>query len=386
MKSGAIISFNAGITLGLVAVAGKWGANVDVFNFEKVEIRFFALACLVVLCILYKATIGRSRSYHLVGWTSLMLMIGYFMLSLSWSNLEPNNLSKAVDLSVLAVILISLRVSKVQGSETFLKGFWFSVVLLATILSFFGSTEENELQRMQSFGGGAITFGRIMALAIFGCFCLFYRRSRYVFYLLALYFSTYIMLSGARGVMLATIIPLAWMLLSDIRLKAIFSLFLALALAAIYMPNIPIVGEALELFDRRVVDLTFGRGHDAGRSILYFDALEQWKLEPILGIGLGDYEWKWFTYPHNIFLEIASEGGTLGLLLFLTYFWNVRRAFFVNAMASDGERACALAMIFILISAQFSGGLYDSRLIFLLPIMCISVSALPESIHIKAKR
>ena len=60
------------------------------------------------------------------------------------------------------------------------------------------------------------------------------------------------------------------------------------------------------------------------REYLMPKALQIWLEYPILGIGVGDFSiaaglGDLSEYPHNIFLEILSETGMVGLVLFVLF-------------------------------------------------------------------
>jgi O-antigen ligase len=92
--------------------------------------------------------------------------------------------------------------------------------------------------------------------------------------------------------------------------------------------------------------------------------------DPLIGAGLSAFSIRTGdVYPHNVFLEIFAEGGCIGLLLFLAMlgatglmFWQHRDTLNTAAVA---------AFVLILVASQFSGDLYDSRGLFLFPILAI---------------
>jgi len=66
------------------------------------------------------------------------------------------------------------------------------------------------------------------------------------------------------------------------------------------------------------------------RLFQWIVAFETWIMEPIKGVGFGGYAFALFgidirMYPHNILLELLSEGGIVGLLFFsglIILIWN----------------------------------------------------------------
>ena len=57
---------------------------------------------------------------------------------------------------------------------------------------------------------------------------------------------------------------------------------------------------------------------DRGRQFLFYDSLVIIKTHPFLGVGLGGFRFiTGETWPHNFFLELLSETGWVGTLVFL---------------------------------------------------------------------
>ena len=80
------------------------------------------------------------------------------------------------------------------------------------------------------------------------------------------------------------------------------------------------------------------------------------------GGGLGSFRGlRYGVYPHNIFLEVLSEGGVAGVALLLLVLWRFERVYWQNKKP-DG--AATAAFVLILVNTQFSGDLYDSRSLF----------------------
>jgi O-antigen ligase len=104
----------------------------------------------------------------------------------------------------------------------------------------------------------------------------------------------------------------------------------------------------------------------------YAEAIEIWHEEPLLGAGTGS--WPLLTgrgdrtiYPHNLFLELGSENGLVGVLLFLALLWVALRPVSVARLRRDPQALCAL-MVFtnlFLISMEASD-LPGSRAMFMM--------------------
>jgi O-antigen ligase len=97
---------------------------------------------------------------------------------------------------------------------------------------------------------------------------------------------------------------------------------------------------------------------------------------PLLGVGTGGwpvavYGLDMRTYPHNFFVEIASEHGVVvtGLLI-AVFVGMVARWVPAYRRAQDDDRALlALTLVlfvYLLVNVQISGDLIDNRLIWIL--------------------
>lgn len=97
---------------------------------------------------------------------------------------------------------------------------------------------------------------------------------------------------------------------------------------------------------------------DTGRLPLYRTALETFFRSPALGAGTGSFAAlapvSGVAYPHNIFLELASELGVMGLVFSLgLVFAPLGRFVFGRQPAGDATLAGAL-MIYCLVNAMVS--------------------------------
>lgn len=87
--------------------------------------------------------------------------------------------------------------------------------------------------------------------------------------------------------------------------------------------------------------------------------------KPILGWELGSFgQVSYLEYPHNLYLEIMSETGTLGLLCVAWMTYRLAREVKRSPSPTGVGWSMILCTLFILGAAQFSGDLYDSRLFF----------------------
>lgn len=61
----------------------------------------------------------------------------------------------------------------------------------------------------------------------------------------------------------------------------------------------------------------------SGRNIIYSNAIELGNQNWLLGNGIGKFRYIYETYPHNIFLEIYVQFGSLGIIILCYFFYKV---------------------------------------------------------------
>lgn len=111
------------------------------------------------------------------------------------------------------------------------------------------------------------------------------------------------------------------------------------------------------------------------RLVFVAKALEQFRLSPIVGHGLGTFhiyavnpltlESEFFGFPHNLPAEIAAEGGLVGLLFFGLSILAVCAAALQSAAPIAVRVTLAGITLFFLIATLFGGDIYLARMIWL---------------------
>jgi hypothetical protein len=85
---------------------------------------------------------------------------------------------------------------------------------------------------------------------------------------------------------------------------------------------------------------------------------------------LGDIS----LHPHNIFLEVLSETGIIGFVLFVAFLYCVFKRFNLVSLLSSPERtSLALLTIFSFLNAQKTGDLHDNLLLFVTLSLCAAI-------------
>ncbi len=127
------------------------------------------------------------------------------------------------------------------------------------------------------------------------------------------------------------------------------------------------VGRALDRWNY----LNLDAGTDVGRLMLYDVSLREFLHRPWCGVGFGafsDASGLWdYRHPHNMFLEIASELGVLGLVPFLLYMFLWRRHYRATEVKNDPLRlSLVLLYWYYLLNAMISGDITDNRVFLLI--------------------
>jgi O-antigen ligase len=179
--------------------------------------------------------------------------------------------------------------------------------------------------------------------------------------------------SGSRGALLAAAIGCLTLLITS-RVpwrRVILVLLLVGSVTAAAGLLTPFGQRAQEVFRQRVLVLTIAEQHDSGRAGIRARALALGRESPLFGAGLNSFSVRTgFVHPHNVFLEVFAEGGAIGLGLFLFMLAAVIGTFWKRRAALDPSSVAAFALIFV--ACQFSGDLYDSRGLFLFPMLALT--------------
>jgi O-antigen ligase len=119
---------------------------------------------------------------------------------------------------------------------------------------------------------------------------------------------------------------------------------------------------ASDVFQFRLITLTFEERYTSGREEFPSETVSTWARSPVFGVGLSSYSLMSRTdqsYPHNLFFEVIAEGGVVGALLLLLPFGYTIGLLVTRRVKAD---PLILSMLGLFLAAsQFSGDLYDSR-------------------------
>lgn len=303
-------------------------------------------------------------------WITLVLVLHLYIATTAlWT---PNSedalvrLPQVIALAVLLLLVPPIFLERPEASMNWLLKlcFWTSLVYAAG--GIFGPRSWWEGTRMAAFEGGPNVFVRIMATGIISATYLWRRtsRARWLAPLPLLLICG--VMSGSRGGLIAMIFgcSLYWLLtLPAARKKLRAAVCCVLSLPALLALVPGSFQESLaEVVQVRYVRLTFEELYLSGRGETWGAAWKSFVAHPFFGVGLNGQE-AISGYPHNIILNILSEGGLIGfVLLVMTFFLLVPRWF--RARALEHTTAFALGVLY-LVANCFSGTYYDYRFMWL---------------------
>ena len=182
-------------------------------------------------------------------------------------------------------------------------------------------------------------------------------------FLFALFIVSYvfILLTAKRSVLLL-VAGLMYLLLCYYYKKHLFKIIgltLCIAVGLLVLLNFTEMG-------RDLLERSFGSGALSGRDRIYSQLWDLIKQKPILGHGFGSTLSliKDFTNGHNIYLQVFSENGIVGLILLLSILIiNLRASLFVLKRCSAEDKRnvviCIYLQLFFILMGLIGNPLYD---------------------------
>ncbi len=207
-------------------------------------------------------------------------------------------------------------------------------------------------------------------------------------------------LLGVRGPFISVIVGLAfYLLIQYIRQPRVLISIVGIALFFLVTFNIwyPSIASKVPNVRDYSPEAIIKGPSTKQRLELYQAAIRLFVQRPLLGGGTNSYEQrtKLDEYPHNIFLEIISENGLIGLLVFLVFLGSVVWAGFCylktrHIKFSPQERAIGLTVLVIsltlLVEKQFSYSLTMHKELFSFLGLIVNLPDLSSSPNVKATK
>lgn len=237
-----------------------------------------------------------------------------------------------------------------------------TTVMIIDLIGLIYKAKVGLFNRGDSFGLlGPIPFGWVNGMALVG---LSQKKTKGIIdFLLMGFFLLMIVWCGSKGPLLSflilALITHRKIIGNSIKTKVLMLLLVLLASGFIvsYWEDIRAVRAAIAYFENpEEYAEGAGEGSIGSRKEYISISIQKFYKNPLLGVGLGDWNTSGLPhkYPHNVYLEVLSEIGVIGLILFVFILFKVK---FYSSFG--------YITIFILIAICFSGDISYFRYSFL---------------------
>jgi len=392
------------IAFALFLTAGVYKADPRFSAVQQVIDLTVLFAILSVLGVFYGVFISKRIKLFVPPLRMLLPYVGLFVLSaisLIYTLSPLYGTDKFLRFSTITAIAFLLPLYLFQNQKSidrfFLSFIGLGLAMFLDIVS--GGLKPNDLGFKTAFGSNYLAVGRICGNAVIMAFFYFLPKSENVFHRFAyvvvscsLMFAIFV--SGGRGPAMATFVSILIVLIvistkivieakkNDMSVKKVeFSIMRSIgSFSILVIVVLFLFQDYFRTFLVRLQLLTEGLGTSALNRLARFSAaLSAMTTFPvtIVGLGIGGFQMYYNgfdalrgDYPHNIFLEIGSELGLVGLMcLLLLLFYTFKTAFseLRKAHSSVSYLLAFTALTLFLnmiINSSISGDINDNRLLF----------------------
>lgn len=350
----------------LILLAGQFSfSRIGLTNPLFIPERLFALLLtgyLVLALVLANKKLTSPRPPHLI---FIALPVLYWGITALWSDNSSVFWDTMTDIACLLLAILTIVFLLQWEAHLVSTTMLWCLFVTGLVFSLAGVLSATAGARVAAFGGGPNIYSRITMLGAIGIIGLVAdKKLPLAAIAVTPVMITATILSGSRGGMASGIVGILFLipLVRRMRIGQLLLAMLAVSVCAYaaYRRFSSLLGDTIET---RIIELTVQDRYTSGRGDLLESAWQMFKDRPVFGWGLDGFATQYgqgFTYPHNIVLQIAAEGGIMGVIAFsgtlIVFFaaWKDRTA---TAMQITYRAAGAL----ILTASMFSGGYYDSR-------------------------
>ncbi len=324
-----------------------------------------------------------DKSYVVVWLWLVFIFFMYLCITAVWSSQTADAREGVLSLMLLmALVFFAYVIARVDPPRTidlFLKLFLYTAIIYA-IGGLLGYSLWGQRGQLAFLWGGSNAYVRVVGTgAIISLYLWVKTRKSYWLACVPLLLLT-AFLSGSRGGMFSLFVALILILL--VLMPNIFRLSVALCILAICILLFmvaPMTGTYKEMIVARYPSNLeeLSEAYEYSRAPWFSKSVEAFEESPTIGIGLEGLKGYGLTYAHNIVLNVAADGGVLGLiLLIITFIPVVIRWFQKRTLDSN---ACFILGAFYLIASMFSGSYYDQRFMWLFLLFFMFPSSIEDS-------
>tara|TARA_B100000900_G_scaffold415898_1_gene447761 strand:- start:2890 stop:4071 length:1182 start_codon:yes stop_codon:yes gene_type:complete len=352
--------------------------SIGDFNFS---IFFSSLYLIALICLVLTIKEINITPLKFLQYFFISLVIAFNLFYWGVNDFTDYGFTKFLNFILITAPLIFIYSEKMENADLSLFIYLlFSVSFLLLSLSFLNFSSLS-LERGGVLGGGPIVLSRWLCLGALLSF-FFQPLKKYRLFLFPL-FVLAALFTGSRGPLLA--LMLTFLLFIVFNFRKIF--FKAIAILSIVIVLIFSSGIIKYFQDFSTVVRIFNNfNNSSGRTAIYEVAVNDFLNQP-LGFGLGNWHcnslnqsylstYK-FQYPHNIFLEIFLELGVFVGIVFVFFliFTFVNSLKYIKCNNKDEISILFFYMfVYLFLNAQVSGDLNDSRLLFVVIAVLITLN------------
>ena len=398
MKKLVNIIFSQEFVLMLFLNAGFYKSVIPINNYLDLTIltMLFSIS-LASITVLKQAKIKKMRLNFILLFCFFTLLI---FISLFHTPNFGSGLYKALNFAVIggwSFLAPLFIISNLTSLERFLHSYLILGLItgLETFRVHFGNL--SSFSQDLIFGSDYLAVGRVLGY----CICIvisaiILNERKTIDLLLSLVllfiFVTALMLTGGRGPLVAILVASFLIIIKQTNLnyrkgvikynkKAVIGLFTLFASVIYFFLSDNLIFNQLKI---RLSHFSDANGGDSvsGRLSRFDVAFEMIKSKPIFGSGIDSFSY--FTgapenYPHNIFLEIFSELGIIGLMSFILLISSALLKFPYKSLTLKSKYqniswSIFAMFIFSLINANISGNIQGNRITFALCAILVAFS------------
>lgn len=329
---------------------------------------FLFLLLLILIFIFYKKGI-KNKNYLFVFLIFFIMMVMVNIIIFGITNGEYSKIKYKYFLiySMLPCFYI-IFVANDDNLEWCKKFIWYIYLffLICGVEYFYTHNamfDQEVMNLTMNYINASFIFGSIF-LYIFFEKIIFQKKYIYIFLLPLLLF--FMLLSGARGPLIGLLMTVAIYFIINTNIKNIIFAIIILVFVSFFINSNTynlLVGnyKGLNRIDYTIRNYFVGGMKtellSPGRAVLYNEAIKEFYKKPF-GIGVGTNEIRG-NYPHNSFLEIASQLGSIALFIYLSiiFIW------FIQFYKSEKKalfkyRFFKYLFLYILVQSLFSGSIF----------------------------
>lgn len=331
-----------------------------VLDTTNVDFTFYLFFILIsIIGLIFSFSLIKEKNYKVIYFLSSLLYIILFLSS--FSSLDPSYGIQKCFLGILLPIFIFSVFVKFKWTPELITNCLVFTIFIIALVAIPYKMQHGLMIRGTSFGFlGSIPFGWVngMAFILVGL----KDKKKTGDYLLMLFFILMVMWTGSKGPLLA-LVAVVLLNFNKILGRKISTKIITFTLLTVvsyitfqYADDIRSIRSIIAFFeDPEGYVEGVGRGSIGSRSGYINLAINSFVENPVLGSGFGSYSEVNNTshkYPHNIYLELLTEGGLVCFSIFLII------------LLKNSYKGLGQGVLFMLICLSFSGDMSYFRYAF----------------------